>query len=224
MSIDYEKYIKSQAYDGLDYDAHLSAQKSLEEIEGTIEIRYIKLLQDLVPSLEYSSIKILDIGPREFKSYHYFNKKYHNQITGIEVNKSALRLGEKEGTNLIELDAHFLDSYFAENIFDIIIAIHSLEHMYDMKQVIGHCEKILKPDGFLYFAIPIPCSATIDYSSTHYQDITSETVVDKICIDNGFISIFSRFHGEEVFMGYLLRGSEMIGLYQKKNGLLSNET
>jgi SAM-dependent methyltransferase len=217
MSFDkkvYEYYIDRQSLDGTGYHENPYLGGFLP-IEPSIE--YVRYLTTFFPSLDFKNSKVLDIGPRTFETYHYFLQNFNNKITGIELNKSALTRSEREGTGLIELDAHLLDTIFSPNSFDLILSFHSLEHMLDANSVVSQMFKVLKPGGFLYLVVPVPSGASEDPFKNTGHWLKIDNLIDMVilCEKHGFKTLHSE-HIRSSPKEYVFRGEEGIYLFQKE--------
>ncbi len=72
-----------------------------------------------------------------------FYREHKYEITGIDV---------VPGDHLV-LDAHEIGEHFYENQFDVVYAVHSIEHMYDVTKVFAGIRKVARLGCF----IVIPC-------------------------------------------------------------------
>ncbi len=93
----------------------------------------------------------------------------HQEIARLPADLRILELGcgqIKRCPNAITLDinpdsradiVHDLNTFpypFADNVFDMIVAEHVLEHLTDIVTVIEEVHRILKPGGCLYVEVP----------------------------------------------------------------------
>lgn len=150
-----------------DYDTYLQ-----DQIDDTLGSEYLTIenyCKDLIKitGLTIKDQKILDLGCREFHSYQFFKEAFHLEITGIDVGKDGHEYAHKLGRPSIYCDAHDM-SMFEDESFDVVMATHVFEHMFDLTKVIGECKRILKPGGFLYVAVPFPCE---NLHKGHWQEI-----------------------------------------------------
>lgn len=165
------------------FKAYLKDQQE-DNVSGSYDSQYMKLFKQWKPDYDFTDKAILDIGCRTFDTWEYFLGRYGTAITGIDVGFEGVKYcEEREKTGFIEMDAHRMDEHFEENQFDVILAFHSFEHMFDLKLVIEHCHKILKPGGLLFWAIPMPSK---NWGRGHYQDIPNERFAHQLCTHRGF--------------------------------------
>jgi 2-polyprenyl-3-methyl-5-hydroxy-6-metoxy-1,4-benzoquinol methylase len=173
--------------------------------------KYMDLLtKDKLPEIDYKTIDVLDVGARAFETWDYFLEKYDREIVGIDVGREGLDHCKEHGKHgMSEVDAHRMDEHFAAEQFDLIIALHSLEHMYDLPLVLNNCNKLLKPGGYLFFALPIP---SFNWKRGHWYDVPNNSVMLKMCADAKFTNVLY----EELISDYKYRPEqEMVGLVQK---------
>lgn len=202
MTEEYERYLKDQRDDTMFEERHLEMGKNWM-------YQYMDICVKHVDSIDFSKANILDVGCREFFSYDYFKEKYNNVIKGIDIGEIGLKYTEKEGKSVINADAHKLLDTFSPESFDVIMAVHSLEHMFDIKKVVENCHKALKKDGFLYLAVPIPCHNT---GRGHWVDIDDKEFVLDLLKDVGYTCRYVQSFGR----GQPVRKEdETIGLFQK---------
>jgi SAM-dependent methyltransferase len=79
--------------------------------------------------------------------YHLMGKS----VTGCDFDSRFLEPGRKQGLNLIQGDIKNIPE---DNIFDLIILIHSFEHVLDLDETINLVSKHLRPDGFVFLEVP----------------------------------------------------------------------
>lgn len=95
---------------------------------------------------------LLDIGC----SYGTFLKlavEAGMEACGIDISEDASRYCREA----LRLDVRCQDietSSFSENYFDVVTAIETIEHIYDLKSFISHIHRILKRNGILYIVTP----------------------------------------------------------------------
>lgn len=153
--MDYEEYLKDQLNDGLGCDYN-KMEKYCEDIVKRLNIE--------------SQQNILDIGCREFHTFAYFKSKFGFEIIGGDIGIQGHKYARELGRPSIYVDAHKMD-IFNTGYFDVLLAIHSLEHMLNLEVVIEECARILRSGGMFYIAVPFPSH---DLHKGHYQEITDE--------------------------------------------------
>jgi SAM-dependent methyltransferase len=198
---EYKFYIKDQREDSI-------LEPQYQEMGKRWSYRYCSHLERLLPNFNFASADILDLGCREFFTFLYFQGKYDNRIKGMDVCEKAKELTVAEGRPFIDCDAHSMETAIKNESLDMIMCFHAFEHMYDLPAVLAKCWDALKPGGYLYFAVPIPCR---NEKRGHWYDIPSVEFMDQLCQNLGFKQIEARYHEA----GFLRDENEMIGLYQK---------
>jgi len=153
--MNYEDYLKDQVNDGLGCDYN----------------KMEKYCNDIVKRLNITSQqKILDIGCREFHTFDYFKSKFDLEIIGGDIGLPGHKYARELSRPSIYVDAHDM-SIFNTGYFDVLLAIHSLEHMFDLDKVIKEAARIVKSGGMFYIAVPFPAH---NLNKGHYQDILDE--------------------------------------------------
>jgi len=195
----------------MDYELYLQDQKSdtlaLEpEVIKKAVYKYLDFLTKKIKNINFKSAKILDVGCREFYTYDYFLKKYENLIQGIEIGPEALDFSKRK--NITEVDIHEMTSVFKYNSFDVILSFHVLEHMYDLSVALKNCRAILKKNGILFFAIPMPSH---DTRRSHWLSLANQKEMIKLLGESGFKSVFYKTYPADVFRNE----PEMIGIFKK---------
>lgn len=79
--------------------------------------------------------------------YHANGKK----VLGIDYDESFLKAGRDRG---MELRSGGVDSLLNEEKFDLVMLIHSFEHMIDLYDAIDKVSRHLEPDGYVYVEVP----------------------------------------------------------------------
>lgn len=90
--------------------------------------------------------RILDLGSA--------SGSFPSDVTAGSVVRVDLDFGPESHIDdfLVKADAAFLP--FLASAFDLVVANHSLEHFADVTAVVGEIGRVIKPDGYLYVAVP----------------------------------------------------------------------
>jgi len=120
---------------------------------------------------------IIDLGSgSEEPSYEkYLNYKYPHKKIYADLFKS--------GPNIVKIDLEKKFDYLISNQFDFILCHSVLEHIYEYKNALRECYRILKPGGAMIGSVPFlfpfhPCPN--DYYRFTHQALT------KIFTETGF--------------------------------------
>lgn len=187
-------------YDSPEYISHTVKKKNLYGRIYQIN-RKINLKNKYKIVTKYkNSGHILDVGSGTGELLKYFNDKNWN-TTGIEPVESARNFA----INNYQLDI-FPESklsLFDEAKFDVISMWHVLEHVYELNERLEELKQILKPDGFMFIAVPNIES----FDATHYGKFWAALDVPR------HLYHFSR----QSFKGLIEKHSfEMIDMYPMK--------
>lgn len=189
---EYQRYLKDQKSDGLGTD---------------FSVEYLDFFTEKV-ELDYPNLKVLEIWPGQFLSYGYFVEKFCNEIIGIDICEAALDRARQEELPIMVCDPHIMNREFIPEAFDLVLAFHAFEHMYDLPRVIRNCYKILKPRGHLFFSIPMP---SYNWKRGHWYDIFGNEEMIKLLRDGGFkvqwefLSRDGMFRAEQEMIGCAIR-------------------
>jgi SAM-dependent methyltransferase len=136
---------------------------------------------------------ILDIGGARRSGYHELIKGEHS----IQVNN----LDEAEDNDLsFDLEKPFP---VEDELFDSVLCINVLEHIFNYQNVLNESHRILKKDGTLIVAVPF--LIMVHPSPNDYWRYTEQTL-EKICKNAGFKTVEIKPIGTGVFgAGYSLR-------------------
>lgn len=199
----YFDYVKDQEEDEIFDEEH-------RELGKAWSFKYCDFLtEELLKDEDLEGFDILDVGCREFFTYDYFLEKYNLEIKGIDIGKKGLDYTSQNNKPAVYCDAHKLSNKYEEDTFDLVMSLHCLEHMFDLPKVLSEIYKCLKPDGYLYFAVPIPSHNT---GRGHWYDIESTSSMEKMCLSVGFEMLYSNLFPP----GKFREEKEMIGLFRKK--------
>jgi len=156
-----------------------------------------KYIQKIVGSaLKYKKKgNFLDIGC----AFGYYLKEASKtfNVFGVDASEYAIKKARKNldcpKENLIACNAENLP--FKNNFFDVIISIHSIEHIKNYKKVLKECNRTLKKDGILVLDIP-----TKLFEFPHFLNPTKKTVfsinqfLKKIGLGNKIQFVFDKTH------------------------------
>ncbi len=114
-------------------------------------------IKKILPLINESNIKILDIGSGNHSAS--ITKKWipHCHYTGVDKDRSYNNnaLDNSRMDNFIELDLTQLKfDIIPDNYFDIIIMIHIIEHLHNGEQVLLGLMQKLKENGIFYIEFP----------------------------------------------------------------------
>jgi SAM-dependent methyltransferase len=106
----------------------------------------------LVKKLKKSG-KLLELGC----GYGFLLKRFEKDFEtyGIDVSRIAIKKAKEicKNSKIYLRDAHDL-SIFKSNFFDVVVALHVLEHLKNPTKVIKQISRILKKNGIFLFATP----------------------------------------------------------------------
>ena len=82
----------------------------------------------------------------------------HGRAVGIDVNRDAIsacrqRYGERDGLEFILSDVYEMD--FRESEFDLIVSVHTMEHLGDDREFLARISRWLQPGGIFVLEVPL---------------------------------------------------------------------
>jgi SAM-dependent methyltransferase len=101
-----------------------------------------QLLERGSPSREAS---VLCIGPRDTFELDWFREQGFTTVYGIDLFSPR--------SDIMVMDMHRMK--FPDNAFDVIYSSHSLEHSYDVKQVVSEILRVAKPGALVGIEVPV---------------------------------------------------------------------
>jgi len=171
---DYSAYLLGQAQRSYSRSDVHSWRRLL--IPGRTEIFNItqKCLKD--NNLTNMPNTILSIGPRDARELNQVQRKFpKSKVSGVDLfsNDKRITLG----------DMH--DLPFVDNSFNIVFAVHVMEHAYNPKQAFSEISRILCKGGIFSMEVPI------NFATTEFdrQDYSSADVV-KEYLGSNFSTIY----------------------------------
>ena len=105
----------------------------------------------LVKVLKPQPRKVLDIGCAKGFLVKAFQDMGIDAI-GVDISSYAIKHGIC--SNLILADATNL--CFKSNTFDLVVSIHTIEHLRNPEKLIAEARRVLKPGGYLFIVTPTP--------------------------------------------------------------------
>jgi SAM-dependent methyltransferase len=121
---------------------------------------------------------ILDVGAGE-GLLKYFLLAPDLDWHGVELNPRRRRLCESLGYRMVALDVARERLPYIDASFDLVAASHVLEHLVDRDFALGEFDRVLKPGGLLFLAVPVklaPFAALLNaYYALKYRALPTET-------------------------------------------------
>lgn len=89
--------------------------------------------------------KILCVGCRDTNEINEFKKAGFPNVVGIDL--------YSEISSILIMDMHKME--FGDNMFDVIVSSHSLEHSYDAEKVIKEILRVAKKHALIMIEVPV---------------------------------------------------------------------
>lgn len=119
----------------------------VQDLERKFQERF-----DFISHAVTGNRKLLEIGCAEGLFGKFIKEKISSgvEITGIEVSRDA-----HEACNYLDRVHHgTMESFIAQNKFDMIMVFHVLEHLADLEGIIGFCKNNMVENGQLVLEVP----------------------------------------------------------------------
>ena len=94
--------------------------------------------------------RLLDIGCNEGQGLNFYNKNGFI-ADGLEVNQRAAAVARKKGFRVF---TEPLDGFWPEELYDVVVLSHVLEHSIKPEKMLNDVARILKPDGQVWISCP----------------------------------------------------------------------
>lgn len=160
--------------------------------------------QRFVESLKYLDLqtqdKILNIWSRTGNAINYLRQTENLEIHNLEVSEKMLALAKKkypqENFQITDLE----NLPFADNFFDKILSLETLEHAPKPEKLLSEFCRVLKPGGLLIMSLPpktaeIPLRIYEFFFDNHGEgphNFLSSKTVKKILSDVGFKNLLHK--------------------------------
>lgn len=195
------------------YQAYLEDQRA-DTLGAGLGYKYMPKLLELLPDLNLNGKDVLDIGCGPFTTYEWIKDRYPEaNIKAIDIGRcvetESKKWSQEKASCLTIGDAHKLIEVFPDTKFDLIISFHAFEHMFNLPLVVQNISRLLKPNGLLYYSLPIPA---YNWGKGHWFDVPDVATMNNIVEQSNLVSEYI-----EYVIDYRYRPErEMIGL--AKNG------
>lgn len=101
----------------------------------------------------FAEVKLLDIGAGEGYLKYFLPPEL--PVDGIELQKDRRTVCRKLGYQLWSFDIEKEPFPMSDNHYDIIVASHVIEHLFNTDHTMHELHRILKPGGLLVIGVPM---------------------------------------------------------------------
>ncbi|MGH7197667.1 MAG: class I SAM-dependent methyltransferase [Candidatus Omnitrophota bacterium] len=106
-----------------------------------------------------SGMNVLDVGCGDGK-YLLEKRKSGADCFGVDISPKALARLRQKDPSIVTHCGHLWDAAFPADHFDVINFSHVLEHVTDIRRLLGEAKRVLKKDGRLRVQVPNMASLT----------------------------------------------------------------
>lgn len=130
---------------------------------------------------------ILDLGCRTGHLLEGFRDLGFKDLTGVEISPRAVKICKRRGLTVYEGDIHELDKLdLGKRSFDLVLAVHVLEHCHDPVEVLKKIARRVKANGLLVVEMPIQEPQEVPTQFEHYYIFDHSDKVDAMIEKSGF--------------------------------------
>lgn len=157
--VEYAAYVAAQAEKTQRFRNHVAGHRVQKMVD-----RLVKTLTPRSPV----GLSALAVGCRNVHELKGLDAAGFSPVTGIDLCSMSSRI--------VAMDMHHMT--FEARSFDVVFASHSLEHSYDVDQVLREYARVTTPGG--YWAIEVP----VGYPPTNVdrQDVVSAKALAQRCL------------------------------------------
>lgn len=102
--------------------------------------------------INFQAKRVLDVGCGYGELLYVLQNSVNAQVLGLEPSDSAVSIGTKYFT--IPIEKTVLESYTTQELFDVILTCHTLEHTVDPRAFLTRLRELLVDDGLCYIEVP----------------------------------------------------------------------
>lgn len=103
----------------------------------------------------------LGVGNGEFIS---FLSKFTTHVHGIDINPEAVNTAKLKNPNAQILVATAENLPYADETFDRVVSVHTLEHIHDLGQALREMYRVTKNPGFHFHIVPFDYVSKVEGS------------------------------------------------------------
>ena len=119
---------------------------------SVVNNRKNKLFELLLYKLETEKLNILEIGCGHGEILEILHDYGHN-VRGIDLDSNCVNIAKNKGLNVKQAHTSDLIEKY-QGKFDLIIAMHVVEHFLNLDEELSNIKKLLKTDGLFYIEVP----------------------------------------------------------------------
>ena len=98
---------------------------------------------------------ILDVGCGNGHTISHFQHEFPDAMTwGLDISKEALSIADNIVKQTVLMHGELCDLSKSKYVFDVILAMGTLEHILDLPGALRDIKALLKEDGICYMEIP----------------------------------------------------------------------
>ena len=138
--------------------AQIRQTRAKRDKDASFRLRpFAELVRRICMNLTATS-SVLSIGPRNDIELTILEEKGLGRVTALDLWSGSPRI--RRG------DMHWMA--FPDDAFDLIFASHVFEHAYDFSKVAAECIRVLRPEGYVFCAVPTNFQPN-DHDRTHFR-------------------------------------------------------
>ena len=174
-----EKYVEQQSRrsQGRDYPQQTMALDDFTYFEDIV--KYFHSGNDLT---SLKSRPALELGARSGWGTQKLRERGWGNVLGLELSPKAVAFAKAQGRPVVRGDMHSLTQENCSQGF--VFSRHSLEHSLDFRKVISEVHRVMGPESYAMFIIPIEPNR---HHSLHTQPFHNDITLIHSLIEHGFL-------------------------------------
>lgn len=130
-----------------EYQEYLTIQlrRTLLKRNAVLKMRTRLLVDKLSEFVDFKQCNVLCIGSRDVIEVNYIRSKGAKSVVGIDLYSTD--------ESIYVMDMHNMT--FSDNSFDIVYSSHSLEHSYNIQQVVNEIIRVARPNAYIAIEMPV---------------------------------------------------------------------
>ena len=116
--------------------------------------KMLRLLSEYLPGAQMQDWRMLDIGCSTGELLTFFGPIVQS-AAGVDIADGAVAATSQKGfSDVHQIDVENGRLPFPDDSFDFITCLEVVEHLFDASNLLAEIHRVLKPEGFVFFAVP----------------------------------------------------------------------
>jgi len=120
------------------------------------------LIKEEIRNLDIDCLLDLGCASGEFTKAVVAMLEGDVRACGVEINKDASKAAQEKGIQMVDHDLNISPYPFPDDLFDLVMSIQNIEHLYFTDRCLQEIMRILKPNGTCILT-------TVNLAALHYR-------------------------------------------------------